>query len=226
MFRYCRHIIALCVFGVLASGGTVSAEDRVKGNLEVVSDLTAEVARELLKSFPASVSEKGLYIQTRTEDETYQLVRDMFTSVFTENGIPVFSNPRRLQAGDSISAAPIMPASPYRLEVRALEFSIRYPKIFRSHLIGGKRVVRSAKVKLSSTLLNPSDDSVVWVKEAGRSFDDQFPFHILSRVEEDLLTLTKPERNTTKWSRMVEPVVVSGIIVGLIYLFFSNQSGD
>ena len=45
-------------------------------------------------------------------------------------------------------------------------------------------------------------------------------------VEAGLYSFTKPERETKKWGRIVEPVVVSGIIVGLIYLFFSNQSGD
>ncbi len=49
---------------------------------------------------------------------------------------------------------------------------------------------------------------------------------MLFQVENDLFTFTKPEKKATNWSKIVEPVVVSGIIVGLIYLFFSNQSSD
>ena len=226
MFSPSRYIAILVLAATLACPLTGVAADQAKGNLEVISDLTAGVAAELVDKLPAAVFDRGIYIKTDGEDEKYQLIRDIFTHVFTDNGITVFSTAGSSTQDTTGTAAAYVPSSRFRLNVRALEFSIQYPRIFRSHLIGGKRVKRSANVKLSSTLMNPDNGSVVWVKEAGGSYEDQFPFHLLGDVENDLLAFTKPQRDATKWSRMVEPVVVSGIIVGLIYLFFSNQSGD
>jgi len=79
---------------------------------------------------------------------------------------------------------------------------------------------------LYAKLLDPENEAVLWVGEAERSHEDQFPYHLISQVEEGVLGFTKPPHQTVKWSKIVEPVVVSGIIVGLIYLFFSNQSAD
>lgn len=228
MFTRSMYLFIMVTAVLLAASSACAAEDTVKGNLGVISDVTTDIARQVMTQFPPGVRERGIVLKPAGNDEKYQLIDDVFTSVFTGNGIKVFSTPGApAGSADSTGSAPaVAPPSRYRLDIRALEFSIRYPRIFRSHLIGGKRVKRTAKVKLSTTLLDPADGSVVWVKEAANDYEDQFPIRYLERVEDDLLTFTKPERNPTKWSRMVEPVVVSGIIVGLIYLFFSNQSGD
>ncbi len=65
-----------------------------------------------------------------------------------------------------------------------------------------------------------------WVGEAESSYEDSFPFGRISEVEDGAFAFTKPPRDGTNWGKIVEPVVVSGIIVGLIYLFFSNQTDN
>ena len=35
-----------------------------------------------------------------------------------------------------------------------------------------------------------------------------------------------PVRDEVKWGRFIEPVIVTGIVVGLVYLFFSNQDSN
>jgi hypothetical protein len=72
-------------------------------------------------------------------------------------------------------------------------------------------------------LVDPTDQSVVWIGEAERSHKDKFSYGDLEEIEAGSFMFTKPEQKSTSWGKVVEPVVVSGIIIGLIYLFFSNQ---
>lgn len=223
----CLVFVALAA--AFIAGGAIcahSAESKPAGNLEVISRLISEIAAELQAAFPGEVAERGVYLQSSADDEKYQVIKNVFTSSFAEHGITVYSSARTRTANTPDSAAAEPQRLPFRLEIRALEFAIWYPKIFRSFLIGGKKVEREASVAISATLLNLENDSVVWVKEAKKTYHDRFSFQMLSQVENDLFTFTKPEKKATNWSRIVEPVVVSGIIVGLIYLFFSNQSSD
>jgi hypothetical protein len=228
-----RGFVIALIAALIAVGaaGAHAVESRtpanqVPGNLEVISKLTAEIAAEFEKAFPPGVAKRGLYIQTKADDEQYQVIRDVFTSTLTDHGFTVYASAAMRAAGTPDSTVVGSSRQPYRLEIRALEFAIWYPRIFRSFVIGGKRVERTANVAISATLMNLDDNSVVWVKEVSRESHDEFSYQKLTQVENDLFTFTKPERKATNWSKVVEPVVVSGIIVGLIYLFFSNQSNN
>ncbi len=113
---------------------------------------------------------------------------------------------------------------PVWLEYETLEFSLAYEKVYRSHLIGGKRVKRRADLKVLAKLVAVSDAEVMWIGETSAERSDQFSFGDVDRVEAGTFQFTKPAHPTTGWGKLVEPVFVSGIIVGMIYLFFSNQS--
>jgi hypothetical protein len=95
--------------------------------------------------------------------------------------------------------------------------------VYRSFLIGGKKVRREANVRMSAKLLTASGD-VSWFGEASAEHSDQFPHGDLNRIQEGTYQFVQPEMPGSGWSKIVEPVFVSAIIVGMIYLFFSNQS--
>jgi hypothetical protein len=64
---------------------------------------------------------------------------------------------------------------------------------------------------------------VLWVGESSREYNDEFNHSDKGLVEEGNFSFTKPAVPPGGWGRYVEPVFVSGIVVGLVYLFFSNQ---
>ncbi|MEJ2722025.1 MAG: hypothetical protein P8181_12940, partial [bacterium] len=131
-------------------------------------------------------------------------------------------------AGDSVSAAgaSAIPNNKLWLEFEVLDFDLRYPKIYRKYLIGGKVVKRRADVRLLAKLVDSGDGLVLWQGEASKTYEDQFPYSQISEVEAGLHEFSKPPREGRSWGKVVEPIAVSAIVVGLIYLFFSNQSGD
>ena len=63
-------------------------------------------------------------------------------------------------------------------------------------------------------------------RKSSKHFEDQFSYSQVNDVEQGDFSFTKPPHDATNWGKIVEPVVVSGIIVGLIYLFFSNQTDE
>jgi hypothetical protein len=110
------------------------------------------------------------------------------------------------------------------LTFQNIAFGIAYPDVYRSHLVGGKHVKRRADVRVHATLTEGQTGRVLWVGEAARDREDEFDFDDSARVEQGLYQFSRPVLPGSSWGKIAEPVFVTGIIVGLIYLFFSNQS--
>ncbi|MEE9269356.1 MAG: hypothetical protein V3V49_03760 [Candidatus Krumholzibacteria bacterium] len=210
--------------GVVLLSGTVRAQEPVMTNLELMTRLTNEVIEELITRMPAGPEDRSFILAPYTRNERYEFISNGFSRILTRRGHRVLT--RADHAINDSSAVAGRSTRGMRLEYQALDFSLIYPKEYRSHLIGGKKVKRRANVALLVKLVDPRDESVVWIGEASRAHDDQFAAGLLPQVEAGLLEFTKPPHSSTRWGRVVEPVVVSGIIVGLIYLFFSNQNDN
>jgi hypothetical protein len=226
-----RISLVFCLLVITTAGiseWAVAAESATT-NFEVMKSMTTEISEELVAGFPPDVAGRDLVLSPAAIDERYEFLTSVFTQVLTAKGFrahdPVVKNPADTTAAGSNSPRRAG-GSDLNIEFHITDFDLHYNKIYRKFLIGGKRVNRSADVRVTIRLVDPSDGYIVWVGEAFRSHDDNFSYGEIDEVEAGLYSFTKPSRETRKWGRIVEPVVVSGIIVGLIYLFFSNQSGD
>ena len=229
MLNYRRAAVSACLiafFGALPQLARAGGE--VKTNLEVMQGLTGEVCGELVSGIPSDVPTREIRLAPFGRDERYEMIANALTRVLADKGYRVYL-PVAAAGGDSTAAPDTISVAgsetALMLEFETIEFSLRYPKIYRSFLIGGKTVQRSGDVRLLAKLVEPANGHVVWMAEAAKSYDDQFSHDDIEEVEVGLYAFTKPPRESRNWGRIVEPVVVSGIIVGLIYLFFSNQ-GD
>jgi hypothetical protein len=211
-------IVAACV--LVASGlyGRVALAEEADSNLELMEGLTSEVVVDLLARLDGARAGRGVMLKPSANTEEYRFIETVFESVLDERGTPVYRPP----AG----RAPASAEGRVELHFQALDFGVRYPSIFRSYLIGGKRVRRQASVTIVATMIDPTDGAVLQVEQASREERDQFSHGDLGDVEEGMPGFVRPEMPSSGWSRVVEPVFVSGIVVGLIYLFFSNQSDE
>jgi hypothetical protein len=212
---YRRLFLGCLLSAAIVPTITVAEDAVVVSNLDLMSKLTGEAARELVESVPGDVEWSDVTLAGFTRDEQYQFTDNVFARVLTSAGHTVYESGQK--GSTTVEKAPL------RLEYQALNFGLSYPKIYRPYLIGGKRVKRKAEVHLLAKLIDPADGSVKWIGETSRSHEDRFPYGDLAAVEAGTFAFTKPPRSSTKWGKIVEPVVVTGIIVGLIYLFFSNQ---
>lgn len=216
-----RSMYAAIIFGVALAISMVppaSAEEPVMSNLQLMTDMSHAAAVDIVDRVAPQLLGRSVRLKPFGTGEEYQLITNVMTAVLTERGIVTFP-----------ASAPGRPSPPEAndalvVEYQALEFSLDYAKVYRSHLIGGKKVKREGAVRILTTVLDGDGGSVLWVGDAGRDHADQFSYGDVDRIEQGTFAFTQPPIPGSGWGKVVEPVFVTGIVVGLIYLFFSNQS--
>ena len=231
--------LAAVAAAVCASGAR--AAEPVPSNLDLMARLTSEVASELYGKFAPTVANRTVEVRPLGNSEDYLFVGNIFTTRLSEVGVRITRSARPMAAPhsgnpalDSLQttvpdvmespAAP--PAGDLVLQFQNVAFKVAYPDAYRSHLIGGKKLKRTATVRVFATLTETATGQVVWTGESERSAADEFGTDDASRVEYGNYLFVQPEPPSSGWGKYVEPVFVTGIVVGLIYLFFSNQSGN
>jgi hypothetical protein len=115
------------------------------------------------------------------------------------------------------------PHPDYVLRYRVLHFAISYPKNYRTSPLGSRKVQRRVSVSLVASLLQGARENVVWVGDGSSERLDTVPAGKLSLLEGTDFPFTQPVLETRGLGRLVEPALVSGIVLGLVYLFYTNQ---
>jgi hypothetical protein len=216
----------LAVVSVICAGlaagigaGGVRAAESVASNIDLMQQLTAGVIVELHGKFGASVAGRGVRLRPAGTTEDYMFVTNVFREELTRLGVPTIDLAASMAPGDSLSTDALI------LQYQNVVFDLKYVDSHRAHLIGGKRVDRRASVRIMTTLSDPAG-RVVWVGEAARDQSDEIDYSDQARIEQGTYQFNRPVAPSGGWGRYAEPVFVTGIIVGLIYLFFSNQSDN
>jgi hypothetical protein len=112
----------------------------------------------------------------------------------------------------------------YRLVLRPMELAVRYGDSSRSWLIGTKKVDRHATCEISATLMSPSGE-VMMSTRYGADLTDRVPVSALSRLAGDReAPWVSPEMAQNGEGGVLEPLIVSGVVASLIYLFYSSRA--
>lgn len=130
---------------------------------------------------------------------------------------PVFDSPGENQS------VPTAESDMPLLVVSLDESRVDYPRLFRSGLFGGLHVERRALVTLSAKLMRPDTRAVYWVGSADTSLADYVRKSEVPLLEDSAIPETKGTLPTQSWQKMVEPVLVVGLIIGLVSLFYTNR---
>jgi hypothetical protein len=201
---------------VVAVGAGRATAGEAGSNLDLMTNLTRGAVAEVVATLDGARAGRGVRLVAAAASEEYRFIENVFTAVLTERGVQVFKERGEGEA----------PQNAVALHYEATEFGVTYPDVFRTYLIGGKKVRREALVTIVATLVDPASGAVLDVAEASRETSDVFSHGNLDRVEQGTFEFVRPAVPSSGWTRIVEPVFVSGIIIGLIYLFFSNQSDE
>ena len=108
-----------------------------------------------------------------------------------------------------------------------LEYGVTTARVTYLRLVGylpGRvKIERQALIEGGLSLRNPLNSAVSWADDASFNLVDRFPRGSLAMVEDERfseLKSTPPERN---FEKVLEPVVVVGVVAGLVALFFQNR---
>ncbi|NOT35586.1 MAG: hypothetical protein HOP12_15685 [Candidatus Eisenbacteria bacterium] len=108
------------------------------------------------------------------------------------------------------------------LEYQLASARVTYLRL-RGWLPGRVKIERQGLVEGSLTLRDPGTASVLWTQDASFNLVDAFPRGRLSLVEDARFSELRSPAPGRSVDKAVEPIIVVGIVAGLVALFFQNR---
>jgi hypothetical protein len=207
-YRWWRAALAGALAG-LACAASAAGAQTVPTNFELVREAAREAAAELAADLQPLQLEGALSLRLVGTHPGGFLVENALSSALADAG--------RTVRAKADSTGPV-------LEFEVVDLGLSYTDVHRRAWLGEKRVDREARARLFARLVDQAQGSILWADQAEAKKHDEVRHADLPALEEksgaEYLKAAMPER---RWNKLVEPAVVTGIVVGLIVLFFSNQ---
>jgi len=183
----------------------------VPSNMELAEDALFLALQELPETLSSYGADEVL-IEISGEHSGNWFIKQTISSVLHENSITVFNSDAEYDS------------SGMTLMVRPMELVVEYGDVSRPWIVGSKRVERIAKCELSSTLLD-SDGSIIVTIRTGGIAEDVISWSdaevLDGSTQWDWLSGELPEN---RGGGILEPIIVSGVVASLVYLFYSSRA--
>jgi len=132
------------------------------------------------------------------------------------------------ESEDAASAEPafalLLPGRGEVVAFRVVDCGVSYPWARRSLLVGPRRFGRMASVRLWAAHLSQPGQRMRGVARSEQIHFDSFPAWARPLVEGPGYPFPIEAPGGASMQKLVEPVVVAGIVTGLVYLFYQNQN--
>lgn len=181
-------------------------------NLDLLHVVAADAARQAIGEMPVPDNAKMVVLAAESSHPGNWLIDQVVAEALLSRGL-------RSAANDTLGAD----RQGWLLSYRIVDLSVNYPAAKRAHVVGEMWVTRAAHAGVSFQLIDRATRRVAWSREVAGSAQDRFPRQELPLVQNDLFPFTKVDLKEADLSRVLEPIIVSGVVGGLIYLFFSNR---
>lgn len=183
----------------------------VQGNLE----LTEQAVFQAVAPISDALSLRGtesLFITVEGGHEGGWLVVQTLTNLLSEKGIGVTTE--RTERTERTGS---------QLTVRPMQLGVMYGEIERSWFLGARRMPRSAVCSLAISLLDENGTVIDTWRTEGLEQDTVAPDdrQLFEHRTELWVNDTVPAGSGNK---VLEPVVVTGVVAALIYLFYSSRA--
>lgn len=177
-------------------------------NMDAIVEAIEEAVDEALSQseIPANASNLPIFIAAQGRHDANWLVDHVLTQRLLERGFSVAADSSKI--GDE----------GMRLSFRILDLGITGQSGLR-----GDQVDRQSRVTLALRLSRESDSEVYWQDEITHLRADRIPKNQLEILQHSTHKFAQTELEEQSWSKFVEPMIVSTVLGGLIYLFFSNR---
>ncbi|MDI6808471.1 MAG: hypothetical protein QME66_05750 [Candidatus Eisenbacteria bacterium] len=197
-------------------------------NMAMMEELAAKVAGNLISDIPlprgATVELAGLSVS-----EGSWLLEEALASSLKNSKKDIcvtFSHGDSGAVKETVREDSTPPNSSdvgYRLEYRIAEMSLEYARCWRKYLVAGLMVERIAKANVHARLIQMPSGELVWTGSDEKQMKDVLPASALSSLEGKSFPFSKPTLHRKGIGRFLEPLLVTGIVVGLISLFYSAK---
>ena len=219
---YLGFFVSLALFVIFIPATIAPQEEAgtVFTNYGIIERISIEAIDELLNNMkPVPKSKLVVLKKDRSIGDIDFVFENLLLKQMNDTGW-------RVSQGRSRTADTLGVIGDYEFTYQLIKLNFTYPKISRRYWFGEKRVERASEIGIFAQLIDLSTGDILWVGDVHKSYGDVIPYGMLDQVEDEQYEFTKPVRNELRWRRLLEPIVVTGIVTGLVYLFFSNQSND
>lgn len=179
-------------------------------NLEVVTETirqAASTALERMEKMPREMDwDQPILLKPLGRNEANWLVEYVLADQMLARGFRVNQDSSRIAA-----EAPI-------LSYRILELGLSS----QASLVGDK-VTRYSHLSMALNFSQGSDQTLYWQDEVSAQVQDVVRKNEMKLLQHSSYKFAKTEVKEQSWGKFVEPVIVTTVLGGLIYLFFSNR---
>ena len=203
LLRICYRLLA-----ALMICATASAAIPFPTNMDLLVETVESAVDESLGriEMPTDATSAPLLVVAQSKHDANWMVEHLLANRLLMRGFSVTLDSTAAQPGSM------------RLSYRVLDLGVSAYSGLR-----GSEVSRQGRVTLALRLSDERDDVVHWQDEITRTQRDRIPKKQLDILQHDQFKFAQTELEEQTWSKFVEPVIVSTVLGGLIYLFFSNR---
>lgn len=222
MIRRMTGFLCLFFFVLIhpVSSTPLGTDERVLPNYDVLEKLSGEAMLELLSNMPRFPGGSVVYLEKQKGiGEIDFVLENVMLGAFKDAGVNIARQEAEgLEMKDEQRS--------FRFSYQIIRMSLGYSKISRRYWLGSKRVEREAQIDLFAQLIETGSGGIIWVGDTQKRYEDVISYSLLEKVEDPEYDFTRPERKEVRLSKLIEPLVVGGVVIGLVFLFFSNQSNE
>ena len=200
----CVRLVALLLFGPISVVAFVPHPSNMDALVSTVEDAIDESLAGLEMS--SEMGDAPVFIAPQGRHDANWLVEHVLAQRLLERGFTIVSD--STQVGEESM----------RFSSRILDMGITAQSGLR-----GSKADRQTRATLALRLNRESDHIVYWQDEITRLRADQIPKKQLEILQHSTYKFAQTDVEEQSWSKFVEPIVVSTVLGGLIYLFFSNR---
>lgn len=224
-------LLAAALLAVPAAGG-VHAAAYVPTHGMMLDSLAATVAGDLLRG---NESDRPVIVLLPIEGDTSGILAQRLLERLraTSNDVRVRERPTPVPGAQPPTLPPGMSSAPDpaagappgagELHARVDGAGVSYVRRIRSFPFGVKGYERLVTMRASATMQDPATGRVLWAKSASGSLSDVVR-------KGDLAYVTggssgwNPPLPQGRGLRVLEPLIVVGVVAGLVVLFYSNRN--
>ncbi len=174
-------------------------------------DMLETVVLNALEPVAEQVSANGLEsvsLNIQGEHEGGWLIEQIATEALSRAGVTVYTT--RSEDG-------------WMLNLRPMELGVTYAQTRRSWLLGGKQIPRLASCEIAATLVD-FDGNVVLTAREGSVIENVISVSDVVVAESSTEKWANGEVSDEESGNILEPLVVTGVVTALVYLFYSSRN--
>jgi hypothetical protein len=210
---------------IIDGGGSAMREVAVPvSNITMLGGLIRELSRDAFEKMRIPEGSEVHIRQVDSHDANW-LVQSIFLEELTARGhvVKTGAMPSGMAGGGAVPGGNPTPA--FEIGYRIVSCDVTYPRAWREWLVGARKVERRAAADIHFQLLD-TDGAVIWAGSEHRERRDIVPGSRVADLSTPGQAFTDPQMEAGGWDKVIEPVVVAGIVGGLIYLFYTSKSSD